>query len=161
MRRGPLGTVAIQLTPREPVSHQDVHPADHRDARPAGRLDCSTIRSCVPSRRQSRVAFQRVPQFVTRAQQYDAHKSAPHAQLIGNFVVAHIRVIAHHQRHARPFAQAGQRLAYFRAAALFDQAIELAGIGMFERQLIAILGFLILADLAAAQGIPAMISRTL
>jgi hypothetical protein len=32
---------------------------------------------------------------------------------------------------------------------------------MFERQLIAILGFLILADLAAAQGIPAMISRTL
>src|ERR1700692_3162457 len=70
---------------------------------------------------------------VTRAQQNDAYKSAPHAQLVGNFVITHIRVMAHHQRHARTLAQAGQRLAYFRAAALLDQTIELTGIGMLQR----------------------------
>src|ERR1700686_2867655 len=88
-------------------------------------------------------------------------KTAPHAQLIGNFVITHIRVIAHHQRHARTLTQAGQRFAYFRAAALLDQAIQLARIGMLQRKLIAILGFLILADLAAAQRIPAVICRYL
>src|SRR6202795_1195924 len=68
-------------------SCRSFHQGDHRAVRPADRLDCSTVRSCVASRRQSRVAFQRIAQFVTRAQQNDTYKSAPHAQLISNFVI--------------------------------------------------------------------------
>src|SRR5260370_18379637 len=63
------------------------------------------FRSRGSSRRQRGVAFQRLPQFVPRPQQHHAHKAAPHSQRIGTFVVTLVRVIPHHQRHARPSAQ--------------------------------------------------------
>src|SRR6266436_478784 len=130
-------------------------------ARVSFRPDASSFlpvfRSRGSSRRQRRVAFQRLPQFVPRAEQHHAHKGAPHSQRIRNFVVAHVRVIAHHQRHARPAAQFVQRFAHFFAGALLDQLIQLAGVGMLQRHIFQIVRFFILANLATPRRIPAMI----
>src|SRR5438046_909259 len=52
-----------------------------------------------------------------RAKQHHAHKGAAHSQRVGNFVVTHVRVIAHHQRHARPRAHFFERLPHFLARA--------------------------------------------
>src|SRR6266571_881947 len=68
-----------------------------------------------------------------RAKQHHAHKGAAHSQRVGNFVVTHVRVIAHHQRHARPRAHFFERLPHFLARALLDQFFELAWFGMLER----------------------------
>src|SRR5882724_396661 len=101
--------------------------------------------------------FERLPQLMPSAKQHDAHKGAPHAELIGNFVVTHVRVVAQHQRHARARRQFVQRLANFLARALLDQLLELVRVGMLERQGIQIFGFLILPNFAAAQQIPAVV----
>src|SRR5438445_2315833 len=101
--------------------------------------------------------FERLPQLMPGAQQNDADKGAPHAELIGNFVVAHIRVVAQHEGHACARRQFVQGLANFLARALLDQLLELIRVGVFERQRIQILGFFILANFAAAKQIPAMV----
>src|SRR5260221_5470936 len=101
--------------------------------------------------------FERLPQLMPSAQQNDTHKGTPHAELIGNFVVAHVRVVAHNERHASAGRQFVQRLAHFLARAFFDQLLELIRIGVFERQRVQILGFFILTDFAAAKQIPAMV----
>ncbi len=95
------------------------------------------------------------------AQQHHAHKGAPHSQRIRNFVVAHIRVIAHHQRHARPAAQFVQRLAHFFAGTLLNQLIQLAGVRMLQRHIFHIARFLVLADFPPPQHIPAVVRRHL
>src|SRR5215831_8361972 len=92
-----------------------------------------------------------------RAQQHHAHEGAAHSQGIGNFVVAHVRVIAHHQRHPRPRAHFLKRLAHFFAGALLDQFFQLAWLGMLERHAFHVFGFFVLADFSAAQNVPAMI----
>src|SRR5204863_3375504 len=40
--------------------------------------------------------FERLPQLMPGAQQNDAHKGAQNAELIGNFVVTLVRVLAQH-----------------------------------------------------------------
>src|SRR5208337_4716451 len=72
---------------------------------------------------------QRMSEFVPRAQQHHAHKRPPHAQSVCNFVVTHVRVVAHHQSHARPRAQLVERLANLFAGTFFDQLFELIWVG--------------------------------
>ena len=94
-----------------------------------------------------------------RTQQHDAHKRTPHSELIGNFVVTHVRVIPHHQRHARSRSHFAERPAYFLAGALFDQFFELAGLRVLQGERVDVLGLFILAYFPAPQRIPAVVRR--
>ncbi len=98
-----------------------------------------------------------LPEFVPRAQQNHAYKRPPHAQGVCNLVIAHVRVIAHHQGHASAQAQFVERSADFFAGAFFDQFFQLIGLRRFQWHLGDVFRFLALADPAAAQHVPAMI----
>src|SRR6267143_1397969 len=96
-----------------------------------------------------------------RAQQHYAYKGPPYAQRIRNFVVTHVRVVAHHQRHPRSRSQFVQRLAHFFASALLDQPVELARVRVLQRNTIHVFGLFVLPDLPPTQHVPAMVCRHL
>src|ERR1700676_3686595 len=91
------------------------------------------------------------------AQQHDAHKGAPHAELIGNFVITHVRVIAQHQSHSGAGPQLVQGLPHFLCCLLVDQLVQLVGVRVVQRDILDIIGLFVLADFAAPQDIPAMV----
>src|SRR2546423_6195847 len=90
----------------------------HRDVPSNSRV--MAVPSRGPSRGQRPALPQRLPQFMPRPQQHHAHKRAAHSQLVGNFVVTHIRVIAHHQRHPCSRPQFVQRAPHFFAGTLLN-----------------------------------------
>src|SRR5580704_5386092 len=93
------------------------------------------------------------------AQQNNTNKRSPHAQSVCNFVVTHIGVVAHDQGHASANAKFVESFANFFAGTLFDQALELIGIGSFEWHFGYVFGLFVLAKLAAAEQVPAVVSR--
>jgi hypothetical protein len=92
------------------------------------------------------VTAKNVAQLVPCAQQEYADERSSNAKRIGNFFVTHIQVIAKDERHARPRWQFIERRADFFAAVLFKQPLELAWVGMLERQILYLAGFKVLAD---------------
>src|SRR5260370_24267041 len=132
-----------------------------RSFHPDGSSLVLSSRSRSASRGQRARTLQRLPQFVPRAQQHHAYKGPPHAQRIRNFVVTHVRVIAHHQRHTRPPSQLVQRLADLLAGALLDQPLELIRVRVFQRHAIYVFALFILPDLSPRQRVPAIVCRHL
>src|SRR5258706_3403944 len=124
----------------------------------SGLYPCSCqVLSSDSSHGEGAVLSQRLPQFMPCPQEHDPYKLPADTQGVRNFVVTHIRVVAHHQRHSCAHAQGVQSLAHLFAGAFLDQLFQLIRLRAFQRNVVHIIHVFIVASFPAAQHVPAMI----
>src|SRR6266478_1527142 len=123
-----------------------------------GFCPCSCqVLSSGSSHGEGAVLSQRLPQFMPCPQEHDPYKLPADAQGVRNFVVTHIRVVAHHEGHASAHAKRVESLAHLFAGAFLDQLFELVRLRTFQRDVVNVVGIFLVAGLAAAKHVPAMI----
>src|SRR5579872_5020 len=137
-------TPALRPLARARAAHPNIKaPPPHRSvSSPAPRC-----RSAQPGRG----LLQRPPQLMPRAQQQHANERPPHAQRLGDFVVAHIRVVPQRQRHPRSVRQLLERFPHLLARVLFEQSLQLPRIRMLQRHALDVARFQILPHAAPPQ----------
>src|SRR5690348_4382808 len=127
---------------------------ERRSSRRSG--SCLAPSSGVPHSGGS--ALHNFAKLMARAQQKHSYKRAAHAQSFSNLVIVHFGVVTQREGHARAAGKLLQRLAHVLARFFGDEPLQLTGISVLQRHAFNVSRFQILANTAASQQIPALVS---